>query len=113
MSLLISKDLILECLLLLVKKDVRIFTEGFSTISQVFIKLTRARAGQYLSNGAHALSLFVTACFKHYHLMGLLLFLSSCAIAPNFPLISLAASLRNTPDPYSNVVNATNSCFVG
>jgi hypothetical protein len=98
---------------LLVRKDVSIFTEALSTISQVFIKLMRARAGKYLSNGAHSLSLFVTACFKPYHLTELLLFLSSCAIAPNFPLILLAASLRNTPDSYSNAVNATNSCFVG
>ncbi|HEY9890721.1 MAG TPA: hypothetical protein V6D37_02710 [Candidatus Sericytochromatia bacterium] len=45
------------------------------------MKLTRARAGKYLSNGAHTLSLFVTACFKHERLTGLLLFLFSCAIA--------------------------------
>jgi hypothetical protein len=80
-SLFISKDSILEGLLLLFRKNMRIFTETFSTISHFFRKLTRARAGKYLSNGAHTLSLFVTACFKDDRLTGLLLFFCSCAIA--------------------------------
>jgi hypothetical protein len=77
------------------------------------MKLTRARAGKYLSNGAHTLSLFVTACFKHEHLTGLVLFSPKRAIAPNFPLSLLAAERAKYPDPYSNAVFAANFLVSG
>lgn len=61
------------------------------------MKLTRARAGKYLSNGAHTLSLFVTACFKHEHLTGLVLF--SPLVRPEFPLEPAGCRAREIPRP--------------
>jgi len=111
-SLFISKDWILEGLLLLRRNNVRIFTETYSTISHFFMKLTRARAGKCLSNGAHTLSLFVTACFKHEHLTGLVLF-SPLVRSPRIsPWACWLPSARNTP-PYSNAVFVANFLVSG
>ena len=75
------------------------------------MKLTRARAGKYLSNEPHTLSLFVTACFEDEPLTGLLLFLLLCA--PNSPLSPLAADRAKYPDTYSNAVTAANFLVSG